>query len=106
MLLVVWLASFFVPGGRYELDPETGGPVPGTYQELPACDAEHPNGICEDNSLDAQFGLLWRAPPNGLYGIENAERGQVGAPTRSGSSTAPPRSSSSCWPSAPSSRSR
>ena len=35
--------------------------------------------ICEDNSLDAQFGLLWRAPPNGLYGIENVENGQVGA---------------------------
>ena len=31
------------------------------------------------SSLDAQFGLLWRAPPNGLYGIENVENGQVGA---------------------------
>ena len=79
VLLGVWLASFFIPGGRYEIDPETGGPIPGTYHELPACDAEHPDRICEDNSLDAQFGLLWRAPPNGLYGIENVENGQVGA---------------------------
>ena len=35
VLLGVWLASFFIPGGRYEIDPETGGPIPGTYHELP-----------------------------------------------------------------------
>ena len=79
VLLVVWLASFFIPGGRYEIDPETGGPVPGTYHELPSCGDAAQGEPCEDNSLDAQFGLLWRAPPNGLYGIENVENGQVGA---------------------------
>lgn len=79
VLLVVWLASFFVPGGRYEIDPETGGPVPGTYQELPDCGQAEEGAPCEDNSLDAQFGLLWRAPPNGLYGIENVDNGRVGA---------------------------
>ena len=79
VLLVVWLASFFMPGGRYEIDPETGGPIPGTYHELPSCGDAAQGEPCEDNSLDAQFGLLWRAPPNGLYGIENVENGQVGA---------------------------
>ena len=79
VLLGVWLASFFIPGGRYEIDPETGGPVPGTYHELPSCGDAAQGEPCENNSLDAQFGLLWRAPPNGLYGIENVENGQVGA---------------------------
>jgi uncharacterized ion transporter superfamily protein YfcC len=79
VLLFVWVASFFIPGGRYEIDPETGGPVPGTYHELPDCGEVEDVQPCENNSLDAQFGLLWRAPPNGLYGIENVENGQVGA---------------------------
>ncbi len=39
VLLIVWIASFFVPAGRYATDPQTGGPVPGTYHELPSCSA-------------------------------------------------------------------
>ena len=38
VLLVVWGLSFVIPSGTYEIDPETGGPTPGTYQELPSCD--------------------------------------------------------------------
>jgi uncharacterized ion transporter superfamily protein YfcC len=80
VLLVVWVASFFVPAGRYEIDPETGGPVPGSYHELPDCGGDVPEGEpCSDKSLDAQFGLLWRAPPNGLYGVESPATGQVSA---------------------------
>jgi uncharacterized ion transporter superfamily protein YfcC len=31
VLLLVWIASFFVPAGAYKLDAKTAGPVPGTY---------------------------------------------------------------------------
>src|SRR4051794_24123749 len=34
VLGAVWLASFFIPSGIYKLDPETGSPIPGTYEEL------------------------------------------------------------------------
>jgi uncharacterized ion transporter superfamily protein YfcC len=78
VLGVVWLASFFIPSGRYQLDPETKGPVPGTYQELPVCN-EAEAAPCVDKSLAAQFRLLWRAPPNGLYGVESTTSGYVSA---------------------------
>src|SRR4051794_15168644 len=35
ILGLVWVASFFIPSGRYQLDPKTNRPVPGTYAELP-----------------------------------------------------------------------
>jgi uncharacterized ion transporter superfamily protein YfcC len=38
VLLLVWIASFFVPAGRYETNA-AGSPVPGTYHELPSCSA-------------------------------------------------------------------
>ena len=65
VLLVVWLASFVIPSGAYQIDPETGGPKPGTYAEIET-----------DKSLPHQFYKLWNAPTNGLYGIEN-EAGSV-----------------------------
>ena len=65
VLLVVWVASFVIPSGAYEINPETGGPVPGTYKEIDT-----------DKSLPHQFYKLWNAPTNGLYGIEN-EQGNV-----------------------------
>jgi uncharacterized ion transporter superfamily protein YfcC len=39
VLLLVWIASFFVPAGAYQTDPGTGAPVPGTYHKLLSCDA-------------------------------------------------------------------
>jgi uncharacterized ion transporter superfamily protein YfcC len=39
VLLLVWVASFFVPAGRYNTNAATGSPVPGTYHELPSCSA-------------------------------------------------------------------
>ena len=77
VLLAVWLASFVIPSGAYEIDPETGGPKPGTYHELPSCDAADDDEVCVDKSFSAQFNTLWDATPNGLYGIQNA-RGRVG----------------------------
>lgn len=65
VLLVVWLASFVIPSGSYEVNPDTGGPKPGTYAETDT-----------NKSLEKQFSRLWAAPTDGLYGIEDAE-GQV-----------------------------
>jgi uncharacterized ion transporter superfamily protein YfcC len=79
VLLAVWIASFFIPAGIYDLDPETGGPVPGSYHELPNCDNANPEELCSNRSLSHQFGLLWRATPNGLYGVESASTRQVSA---------------------------
>jgi len=66
VLLLVWVASFVIPSGAYQVDPETGGPRPGTYAEIET-----------DKSLPQQFYKLWAAPTNGLYGIES-EAGDVG----------------------------
>ena len=108
VLLLVWIASFFVPPGAYSKDA-TGSPKPGTYAKLPSCDAaaasapglnvESPTesgqapadalaapgatvsdlGIpCADKSFTFRFKQLWNAPPNGLYGVENSN-GFVGA---------------------------
>src|SRR4051812_2364730 len=38
VLLLVWIASFFVPAGVYKTDAG-GSPVPGSYHELPSCSA-------------------------------------------------------------------
>jgi uncharacterized ion transporter superfamily protein YfcC len=38
VLLLVWVAAFFVPAGKYKTDA-TGSPIPGTYHELPSCSA-------------------------------------------------------------------
>jgi hypothetical protein len=35
VLLLVWIASFFVPAGAYKKDA-SGSPTPGTYQKLPS----------------------------------------------------------------------
>ena len=65
VLLAVWALSFVIPSGTYQVDSETGGPKPGTYQEIDT-----------DKSIPHQFYKLWSAPTNGLYGIEN-EAGNV-----------------------------
>ncbi|HEY7270542.1 MAG TPA: YfcC family protein, partial [Dehalococcoidia bacterium] len=77
VLLVVWLASFVIPSGAYDLDPETRAPLPGTYHELPKCTDDAAVAPCIDKSLLRQFDKLWDAPPSGLYGVEN-ETGFVG----------------------------
>jgi hypothetical protein len=78
VLLLVWVASFFVPAGAYEVDPETNGPIPGTYRELPSCSQAQGDALCVETSFDQRLKQLWIAPPNGLYGIEN-DRGFVSA---------------------------
>ena len=78
VLLLVWIASFFVPAGAYDIDPEAGGPVPGSYHELPSCANAKGDELCVETAFDQRFKQLWIAPPNGLYGIEN-DRGFVSA---------------------------
>jgi len=70
VLLLVWIASFFVPAGKYAVDPATGGPKPGTYQKLPNCSTAAVGATCVNTSFTFRFKQLWDAPPNGLYGIE------------------------------------
>ena len=79
ILGLVWLASFVIPSGRYQLDPATRRPIPGTYAALPPCAAAAEGQPCVDKSLLAQFRLLWTATPNGLYGIESPVAGRVSA---------------------------
>ncbi len=76
VLLVVWGLSFVIPSGTYEIDPKSGGPTPGTYEELPSCDDADKGTRCVDKSVAEQLQQLWTAVPNGLYGIENG-RGEV-----------------------------
>jgi uncharacterized ion transporter superfamily protein YfcC len=71
VLLVVWVAAFFIPSGSYELD-EDGGPVPGTYQAIDNCSGGEDTG-CIDKSPLKMFQMLWVATPNGLYGIEGED---------------------------------
>src|SRR6478752_7393536 len=78
VLVLVWVASFFVPAGAYDIDPEAGGPIPGTYHELPSCSNAQGDELCVETAFDQRFKQLWIAPPNGLYGIEN-DRGFVSA---------------------------
>jgi uncharacterized ion transporter superfamily protein YfcC len=78
VLLLVWIASFFVPAGAYNLDPKTGSPVPGTYHKLPNCSAAAAGVKCVDTSFTNRFRQLWDATPNGLYGVEGSS-GQVSA---------------------------
>src|SRR3954467_4360290 len=70
VLLLVWIAAFFVPAGAY--DTKDGGPVPGTYHRLPVAQALPPGTPCVDKSFTFRFKQLWDAPPNGLYGVEGS----------------------------------
>src|SRR3954449_11253333 len=106
VLVLVWIASFFVPAGTYSKDAN-GSPVPGTYHHLPSCSAVEAGGEalvvdspgesgvapadavsapgatpvpgenCVDEDFTYRFKNLWNAPPNGLYGVE-ASNGFIG----------------------------
>jgi uncharacterized ion transporter superfamily protein YfcC len=78
VLAFVWLASFLIPSGVYDLDPETGSPIPGSYHRLPPCSDVAEGELCVDKSFVTQFTKLWDSPPSGLYGVEG-ETGFVSA---------------------------
>jgi uncharacterized ion transporter superfamily protein YfcC len=57
VLLLVWIASFFVPAGRYTTDPATGAPKPGTYHELASCSAVAAGGVALDVESPGETGV-------------------------------------------------
>jgi len=65
VLVLVWLAAFFIPSGRYLLDA-SGSPIPGSFMTIPP-------------PLDfaGRIRDLLLAPVNGLYGIQDPATGQV-----------------------------
>jgi uncharacterized ion transporter superfamily protein YfcC len=66
VILLVWVATFLIDSGRYQLD-EDGQPIPGSFENV-------------DSPLDFRD-KVWElvlSPINGLYGITDAETGQVG----------------------------
>ena len=82
ILVAVWVLTFVIPSGRYDLD-ESGGPIPGSYAELAGCSdgaaSVTDGGNCVDKGLTTMFRTLWTSIPNGLYGTENPDTGFVGA---------------------------
>jgi uncharacterized ion transporter superfamily protein YfcC len=65
--IAVWLLAFVVPTGQYSTDPDTGRPIPGSYEEVEV-----------DLSFNDRLYELFMAPVNGLYGIESADTGVIG----------------------------
>jgi uncharacterized ion transporter superfamily protein YfcC len=66
VLILVWVAAFFIPSGQYQLD-SGGSPIAGSFRHVdPPLDFE---GRLQD---------LLLAPVNGMYGIQDAATGQVG----------------------------
>src|SRR6478736_5683390 len=63
LIVIMAAATWIIPAGQYALDAD-GSPIPGTYEEVDS----NPQRILVD-SLDA--------PINGLYGIEDAQTGNI-----------------------------
>src|ERR687898_2532799 len=63
LIVITAVATWIIPAGQYALDAD-GSPIPGTYEEVDSS----PQRILTDSL---------QAPINGLYGIEDAETGQV-----------------------------
>jgi uncharacterized ion transporter superfamily protein YfcC len=57
VLLLVWIAAFFIPAGRYDTAATTGSPVPGTYHELPSCSAVAAGGGALNAESPAESGV-------------------------------------------------
>src|SRR5262245_2549423 len=66
VLILVWIAAFFIPSGQYELDG-SGSPIAGSFRYV---------------ALPLDFGgrvrALLLAPVNGMYGVKDPETGMVG----------------------------
>lgn len=65
--VVVWLLAFVIPTGRYAVSPDTGRPIPGSYERTEV-------GL----SFMDRVMELFMAPVNGLYGVMDAETGWIG----------------------------
>ncbi|HXQ87867.1 MAG: hypothetical protein WCE47_01755 [Gaiella sp.] len=62
---IVWLAAFLIPSGAYQHD-ENGVPVPGSYAE-----------VSSPQDFGERVGDFFKAPVNGLYGLQDPETGFV-----------------------------
>ena len=73
VLLLVWIASFWVPAGTYNKD-SSGSPIPGTYHHLPSCDAKVATAPALDVQSPTESG---QAPADAQYapGATFAEAG-------------------------------
>lgn len=60
--VAVWVLAFVVPTGKYATDPETGAPIPGSF--------ENTDSVL---SFGDRLMQLFLAPVNGLYGVQNAD---------------------------------
>jgi uncharacterized ion transporter superfamily protein YfcC len=65
ILVLVWVAAFFIPSGQYRLD-DAGSPIAGSYERV-----DSPMNFGE------RVRDLLYAPINGLYGIQDPETGFV-----------------------------
>ena len=65
--VAVWVLAFVVPTGAYKVNPETGGPVPGSY-----------HGVDAGLSFVDRLMQLFLAPVNGLYGVSASDGGFIG----------------------------
>ena len=59
VLILVWVATFFIPSGQYQLDA-SGSPIAGSFQN-----------IAPPLDLEGRIRDLLLAPVNGLYGIQD-----------------------------------
>jgi uncharacterized ion transporter superfamily protein YfcC len=66
--LSVWLLAFLIPTGEYAIDEATGRPIPGSYEAVDA-------GL----SFTDRLYELFMAPVHGLYGVQDAATGYIGA---------------------------
>ena len=66
VLILVWIAAFFIPSGQYRLD-ETGSPIPGSFQTVPP-----------PLDLKGRVEDLLLAPVSGMYGLKDPVTGRVG----------------------------
>jgi uncharacterized ion transporter superfamily protein YfcC len=64
LIVLTAILTWIIPAGQYDLNPDDGAPIPGTYHEIDA----HPQRIIVDSL---------KAPINGMYGIEDPTTGQI-----------------------------
>src|SRR5262245_14587940 len=66
VLILVWIATFFIPSGQYKLDG-SGSPIAGSFRY-----------VTPPRDLGGRAQDLLLAPVNGMFGIQDPETGMVG----------------------------
>ncbi len=76
VLLLVWIAAFFVPAGAYKTNASTGSPIPGTYHKLPSCSAAAATAPSLNVDSPAETGIA----PADAAAAPGATVGELGLP--------------------------